>query len=473
MKRVWISVLLIFVGAQIAVAQKALILGNITDPTTKLVKVDYLTNLLDGSSISFEVDVDATGGYIFLLPIDQPTIVNLYYDNDNIKLFLKPGNQLHFNFHSEDFKEKIVFGGDGKEDNEILYDYRKTFDQLSSSTRRIFMTEYPIAADILEQMRQLGPYQFTEYAKKNKQEELDFYLQSLEKGPSQEFNNYLNRHIEYKWTIYRMMYPNYHQNLVLNENYYDFVKEVDIMSEDALSSKDYISFLDKFMDFVYHEAIREQGLQEVYYFDEKYNLVKTFFDGELRDYALARLLITKVNRSNYEKIKPLFDDYMATSTSDFPKATISRVLGELTQFSTGTTAPDFQLTDRDGNSVRLSDYRGKMVYLSFWASWCKPCIEEIHRSKENKGALYGENIEFVYVSIDKSESSWQKAMTSNGMTGVQMWAGPTRGSKVEKDYQIVSLPVYFLLKEDGTYIMDFPKAGDPGFSNFIRNNIGL
>src|SRR5437867_12994290 len=43
----------------------------------------------------------------------------------------------------------------------------------------------------------------------------------------------------------------------------------------------------------------------------------------------------------------------------------------------GMTAPDFRLPDLQGKTQRLSDYRGKVVFLNFWATWCKPCKEEM------------------------------------------------------------------------------------------------
>src|SRR5574340_310830 len=43
----------------------------------------------------------------------------------------------------------------------------------------------------------------------------------------------------------------------------------------------------------------------------------------------------------------------------------------------GKEAPDFQLPDLNDNQLRLSDYRGKVVFLNFWATWCKPCREEM------------------------------------------------------------------------------------------------
>ena len=43
----------------------------------------------------------------------------------------------------------------------------------------------------------------------------------------------------------------------------------------------------------------------------------------------------------------------------------------------GKSAPDFQLPDLNEKEIRLSDYRGKVVFLNFWATWCKPCREEM------------------------------------------------------------------------------------------------
>lgn len=48
----------------------------------------------------------------------------------------------------------------------------------------------------------------------------------------------------------------------------------------------------------------------------------------------------------------------------------------------GTTAPDFQLTDLEGQNHRLSHYRGKVILLNFWATWCEPCTKEMPAMQE-------------------------------------------------------------------------------------------
>src|SRR3990172_2077633 len=64
-------------------------------------------------------------------------------------------------------------------------------------------------------------------------------------------------------------------------------------------------------------------------------------------------------------------------------------------------APDFTLLNLDGRKISLQDYRGKVIFLHFWATWCKPCIEEfptierIHKEYKNKG------LAILAISIDK------------------------------------------------------------------------
>ena len=69
------------------------------------------------------------------------------------------------------------------------------------------------------------------------------------------------------------------------------------------------------------------------------------------------------------------------------------------------TAPDFQLADATGASFRLSDYRGKVVVLSFWASWCDPCRAEIPRLIELQRTRANEGLAVVAISLD--EDGWK------------------------------------------------------------------
>ena len=75
------------------------------------------------------------------------------------------------------------------------------------------------------------------------------------------------------------------------------------------------------------------------------------------------------------------------------------------------SAPDFTVTDRDGNAVRLSDFSGKPVILNFWASWCDPCKSEMPEFEEAYHR-YGEEIAFLLVNVTDGSSETVTSATS-------------------------------------------------------------
>src|SRR5215467_12528925 len=67
----------------------------------------------------------------------------------------------------------------------------------------------------------------------------------------------------------------------------------------------------------------------------------------------------------------------------------------------GMPAPDFSLPDLQGNKQRLSDYRGKVVFLNFWATWCKPCKEEMPSMQMLWDSLQKQDFVMLAVSMDR------------------------------------------------------------------------
>ena len=68
--------------------------------------------------------------------------------------------------------------------------------------------------------------------------------------------------------------------------------------------------------------------------------------------------------------------------------------------SVGTPAPGFSFPGLDGKMVSLSDYRGKIVFVNIWATWCRPCVEEMPSMEKLYKKMSGEKFEILAVSID-------------------------------------------------------------------------
>ena len=117
----------------------------------------------------------------------------------------------------------------------------------------------------------------------------------------------------------------------------------------------------------------------------------------------------------------------------------------------GEAVPDFSLTDINGNSFRLSDFRGKSVVLVFWASWCPDCRAEVPELKAMHASADPAEYEFVSVSFDKDIDTLRAFVAENCLPGVQLFdpAGK-KESKVGAAFRVKWIPSLYLIGPDGT-----------------------
>lgn len=115
----------------------------------------------------------------------------------------------------------------------------------------------------------------------------------------------------------------------------------------------------------------------------------------------------------------------------------------------GKLAPDFELALFDGDSVRLSDLRGKGVVVNFWASWCVPCRAEMPALNEAYASTSRDDIIFIGVnfwSITETESS---ARAFAAEFEVQYPVGRDADGGISLDYGVTGLPATFFIDPEG------------------------
>lgn len=124
----------------------------------------------------------------------------------------------------------------------------------------------------------------------------------------------------------------------------------------------------------------------------------------------------------------------------------------LTALQPGKMAPDFKLPTPEGDSISLSDYRGKYVLVDFWASWCGPCRQENPNIVRMYNRFKGKNFEILGVSLDKERAGWVKAIADDQLTWKQVSDLKFWDSIVTGLYAIQSIPATLLVDPDGKII---------------------
>lgn len=112
----------------------------------------------------------------------------------------------------------------------------------------------------------------------------------------------------------------------------------------------------------------------------------------------------------------------------------------------GDEAPDFVLTDMNGEKHQLSDYRGQGVFLNFWGTWCKPCEREFPLMDQQYQKVKDEGLQILAVNIGESDFAVQKFIDRLGLTFPVLI---DHNKSVMATYNINPLPTTFLVNPEG------------------------
>jgi thiol-disulfide isomerase/thioredoxin len=120
---------------------------------------------------------------------------------------------------------------------------------------------------------------------------------------------------------------------------------------------------------------------------------------------------------------------------------------------TGKLAPDFEISSFDGQRHRLSDFRGKPVYVNFWATWCLPCALELPDIQELQ-RHHGDDLVVITVnrreSLDRAERYFSRMPRKDGGTGVSFTVnGIDPDDMLYREYRALGMPVSVFVDADG------------------------
>jgi peroxiredoxin len=133
-------------------------------------------------------------------------------------------------------------------------------------------------------------------------------------------------------------------------------------------------------------------------------------------------------------------------------AKLKKEIEQVKAFTKGSVAPDFTQKSPEGEDVSLSDFRGKVVLIDFWASWCGPC----RRENPNVVKLYEEykdqGFEILGVSLDRKKGRWLKAIEADGLVWPHVSDLKGWQNEVAQLYGVGSIPHTVLLDREGKIV---------------------
>jgi thiol-disulfide isomerase/thioredoxin len=438
--------LLFFVG--IADAQyNVTIKGKITNPAdTKVTFTIWKGEMSEAENIT--LNLDKANSFVFTTKIDDLARMNFNHGTDNSINWwiIEPNDEVTMTFDSKSFYPSLRFEGKNAEKfNYYVADYIATNVKRKWGEQTQKNAELPIE----EQFLYLDTIMGLKLS----------ILEKYKRKVSPIFYEVWKADIKGMVNSYRLtpVYMEKSKNkdfglFSLSAEQRKFMKEMPVQNDTTFKAFLFREYLSSIFYMVYQEMDNLSGNKG--WSAEKFKaLRKTFFKDKFLELVSAQDVQSNIGYSGITaESQKEFDEFLENYPNSTYKADLEKTYEKMKAYAAGKPAISFTLKNEKGQEVKLADFKNKVVYLDFWASWCSPCIQEMKASKPVKEYFKdNEDLIFLYISIDEKADDWKKAMEKFDVKGVNLWAEQAWQDPVTRAYNIQGIPKYYLIDGEGKF----------------------
>lgn len=424
-------------------------------PDTGEISVSYYNNILEWEKIVLaKSKINSQEKYLLLFKINKSINAKLLIGNQYTNLFLHPTDSIHITVDFSKFDETINYSGRGAAENNYL----------AAELRADFMTK----ADRYSWFNDADKYKkYVDSIENLNQEFLKSYNNA---GFSEDFKSYITTSTKYRFINSRYMFKTIYDDKTkkfstrdLAESYFDFLKTLNLNDQQASENVNYNSalgrYLSEFNDHQYKNA--PDSLSEIekkeWRISINYNFRKTTFKEKVLDFQLTSFMKYTIEYNSASKIfmDELLKDYKSTCKNEEYISIIEKSYSQAIKMAAGNPAPDFRLINSNGEQVSLSSFKGKTIYLDFWATWCLPCMISLPDSENlMKKFKNRKDVVFLFVNVRDDFESWKKFLREEKRGGVQLFANEVQYTELSKSYNLNGIPRFVLIDKKGNFIDD-------------------
>lgn len=383
------------------------------------------------------------GAFVFKKTITEPQMFTMRMARNRFNLYLIPGDSSYVEYSFSD--PKPVFSGDNA--------------QFLNSIRGLDAE----IGNVMKQWRDVYTLGFSDFNSRIDSLKLKLFA-SLDtvKGEVKNAVDLESSRIEYGLLKLRLNYPQ--MNAYVSQAEFDADKADYSMLDSFnpniaahLMFSDYCEIVNQYVGIKLEKIEEYKTVKDA---DAEVRLPVTFklidsliiTDPVVRDFVKMNMLNEEVSYGKFYTLGDVVNSYVASCSVAEYANSIKKTFSEKMKIAPGEIAPAIVGQTTDGKTVTLESFRGSLVYVDFWATWCGPCRGELPYLETLQDDYKGKNIVFISLSVDDDEDAWLKMVKEKKMKGVQLHAKGAWNSDAAKGYQVKAIPTFVLISADGHLI---------------------
>lgn len=383
-----------------------------------------------------EVQLDESGHGELVLNGVEETFAYVFYGMDRKLVYFEKGDNAHITFTGNDFSGTFKFEGSKAPAVEYL--------------NTVSLTEF-------DQEKFALPFDEFSAMLSGMEAQSMKLLDARDLKGTGKFKEMEKARIRYSYASPLIMYTVGHSFMAPDspfeptDEYYDTIRKYFV--DDELCAQ-----VDQYREYMVEAAhILDAGNRNVTDYYPKIVAEMRYIADNCSNRKVVEILIHHlaapyVDIYGVENVQDLVNIYNTYVSDPVLVAEFRKKYDKWNKTKPGRQSPDFTATDIEGNSFSLKDFKGKYVYIDIWATWCRPCREELPYMKELVRKFEGRNIVFLGLSIDRDKAKWEEKVRSGELCGTQLYLG--LGTAFQEDYMIKGIPRFILLDRDGVIVND-------------------
>jgi len=390
--------------------------------------------------------IDASGNFSLSFPVTKTTPVFLTADNARAELVVEPGKTYDIGLLAKDSGAVNMLGmtvpvelefnnSDTSELNYLIADFSNRYEAFLEYHHPQLARKSPAIFGVIDTMKALC---VTKYSKLNKA--------------------YLNTHIHYT-------FASLEESITLREKEKIFQKYLETKPI-LLDNSDYMIFFHQFFSVTSNYFMAKGEIENEINNKQNFSsLMNLFGQSKLLTNDTIRETVVLKSLSEYYRypayktnaVLALLDQASKQCKAEINRRAAENLRKKLAVMNTGKPVPSFAFKDKDGKNVSLGDFKGKYIYLNFWATWCASCTQEMMLIPDLKKS-YGGKIVFVSISVDKKRETMSNFLKKNpkldpdkNNTG-WIFLHCDNYKKVKEEFRVLTVPAYYLIDPKGNVL---------------------